>query len=94
MKQNELEKNIRKFALIHNIPYEQCRPIPKSELKNGITYQGICRNANEAIWDVDAFIYTRHKFGTTYLETINHYEDDDGYDVFVPIQITKENQNQ
>lgn len=94
MEQNELEQNIREFASEHNIPYEQCRPIPKSELRNGITYKGNCRNTDEAIWDVDAFIYTRYKFGTTYLDTIKHYEDDDGYDVFVPIQITKENQNQ
>ena len=26
------------------------------------------------------------KFGTDYIEEINHYEDDDGYDVFVPIE--------
>ena len=94
MEQNELEQNIREFASEHNIPYEQCRPIPKSELKNGITYKGNCRNTNEAIWDIDAFIYTRYKFGTTYLETINHYEDDDGYDVFVPIEILKENKKE
>ena len=87
MKQSELEQNIREFASEHNVPVERCRPIPKSELRNGITYQGNCRNADEAIWDVDAFIYMRYKFGSTYPETINHYEDDDGYDVFVPIEI-------
>lgn len=94
MESSELEQNIREFASEHNISCEQCRPIPKSELKNGITYQGNCRNTNEAIWDLDAFIYTRYKFGTTYLETINHYEDDDGYDVFVPIEIVKENKKE
>lgn len=89
MEQQELEKNIRVFAAENNVPVEQCRAIPKSELRNGITYKGNCRNASEAIWDVDKFVYTRYKFGSTYLETINHYEDDDGYDVFVPVEIIK-----
>ena len=89
MEQDELERNIREFASEHNVPYEQCRAIPKHELRNGLTYQGNCRNASEAIWDVDKFVYTRYKFGTSYLEEINHYEDDDGYDVFVPIEIIR-----
>lgn len=89
MEQTELEQNIREFASDHNVPFEQCRAIPKSELRNGITYKGNCRNASEAIWDVDKFVYTRYKFGSTYFETINHYEDDDGYDVFVPVEIIK-----
>jgi hypothetical protein len=25
--------------------------------------------------------------GTTYIDEINHFEDDDGYDLFVPIKI-------
>lgn len=89
MEQRELDMMVREFAHENNIPIEKCRPIPKCELVNGISYKGVCRNTDEAIWDVDAFIYTRYKFGTTYLETINHYEDDDGYDVFVPIEIIK-----
>lgn len=90
MEQTELDYNIRIFADEHNVPVEQCRTIPKSELINGITYNGICRNAEEAIWDVDKFVYTRYKLGDAFLETINHYEDDDGYDVFVPIEIKKQ----
>ena len=46
-----------------------------------------CRNASEAVWDGEKFTYLRTKFGTTYTEFINHFEDDDGYDVFVPIRI-------
>ena len=94
MEQQELEKNIRVFAAENNVPVEQCRAIPKSELRNGITYRGECRNASEAIWDVDKFVYIRHKFGSSYPEEINHYEDDDGYDVFVPIEIIKENKQE
>ena len=94
MEQNELEKNIRKFALIHNIPYEQCRPIPKSELIKGEIYQGECRNSDDARWDGDKFLYARTKFGSTYLEAIHHFEDDDGYDVFVPIETIKDNKKE
>jgi hypothetical protein len=89
MEQQELDMMVREFAHENNVPIEKCRPIPKCKLVNGISYKGVCRNTDEAIWDVDAFIYTRYKFGTTYLETINHYEDDNGYDVFVPIEIIK-----
>jgi hypothetical protein len=32
------------------------------------------------------FEYKRYKFGFYYDEDINHYEDDDGYDVFVPFE--------
>ena len=62
-------------------------PIKKSELVEGQTYKGICRNADKAIWNGNQFVYTRRKFGTEYSEKINHYEDDDGYDVFVPIKL-------
>lgn len=61
-------------------------PINKSELEVGKEYSGECRNANKAIWNGEKFIYTRYKFGIKYQEKINHYEDDDGYDVFVPIK--------
>ena len=89
MEQQELDNLVREFAHENNVAVELCRPVPKTELVNGISYKGICRNTDEAIWDVDAFIYTRYKFGTSYVEAINHYEDDDGYDVFVPIEIIR-----
>jgi hypothetical protein len=31
-------------------------------------------------------INTRWKFGTSYVDSVNHFEDDDGYDLFVPIR--------
>lgn len=65
----------------------RCGGIPKNELIIGKTYIGDCRNATEAIWDGKVFKYMRTKFGSTYEEEINHFEDDDGYDVFVPIKI-------
>ena len=62
--------------------------IPKKDLKDGHLYQGSCRNADEALWNAEkqCFIYWRTKFGSTYQEEINHFEDDDGYDLFVPIK--------
>ena len=65
----------------------RCGGIPKNELIIGKIYIGDCRNATEAIWDGKVFKYMRTKFGLTYEEEINHFEDDDGYDVFVPIKI-------
>ena len=65
----------------------RCGGIPKDKLIVGKTYIGDCRNATEAVWNGKTFTYMRTKFGTTYPEDINHFQDDDGYDVFVPIKI-------
>lgn len=64
----------------------RCGAIPKSQLEVGATYIGSCRNASEAVWLGDKFEYQRYKFGDTFPETINHFEDDNGYDLFVPIK--------
>ena len=63
--------------------------IPLHNLEVGKTYIGECRNASEAVWQGDKFEYMRTKFGTTYPEKINHFQNDDGYDVFVPIKVKK-----
>lgn len=65
----------------------RCGGIPKEELIVGERYIGSCRNAREAVWNGKRFTYMRTKFRTTYLEDINHFQDDDGYDVFVPIKM-------
>ena len=65
----------------------RCGGIPKEELIVGETYIGSCRNASEAIWNGENFTYMRTKFGYTYAEDINHFQDDDGYDVFVPLKL-------
>ena len=71
----------------------RCGGIPKKELVIGETYIGDCRNSNEAEWNGKKFVYQRTKFGFTYPEEINHFEDDDGYDLFVPIKIKKSEKN-
>ena len=72
--------NFRQYVKEHVIP------IPKSELVVGQEYPGHCRNSSKATWDGSKFHYQRYKFGTLIDDSINHYEDDNGYDVFVPIK--------
>lgn len=64
----------------------RCGGIPKSQLKSHTTYIGSCRNTTEAEWTGKNFIYCRHKWGTEYIDDVNHFEDDDGYDLFIPIK--------
>ena len=68
----------------------RCGAIPKDKLIKGKTYFGSCRNADKAIWLGDQFEYIRHKWGDSYPEKINHFEDDNGYDLFVPIREIKD----
>lgn len=62
--------------------------IKKKDLIHGSYYSGTCRNASEARWDKDHnhFVYWRYKFGETFLEEIDHPEDDRGFDTFKPEQ--------
>ena len=65
--------------------------IRKEDLIDGATYEGICRNADEAIWDeiADSFVYDRLKMGHTFDDWIKHIQDDDRYDIFIPILLKK-----
>jgi hypothetical protein len=63
----------------------RCGAIPKYKLEVGKEYSGRCRNTNVATWNGKQFEYTRYKFGTSFIETINHFEDDNGSDLFVPL---------
>jgi len=87
MEQSELETNVCVFAHENNVSPENVRVIKKSELVVGQTYNGVCRNADHAVWKGECFEYYRYKFGSWFKEEINHFEDDDGYDVFVPMEV-------
>lgn len=67
--------------------------IPKRELIDGAWYVGSCRNASEAQWDEkqEKFVYRRYKFVDWFIEEINHPEDDDGCDCFIPYKIKVRN---
>jgi len=92
------EDDIQSVPIVKKEDYEniiipniiRCGGIPKDKLIVGKTYIGNCRNATEAVWDGEKFTYMRTKFGSTYPETINHFQDDDGYDLFVPLKIKDE----
>jgi len=64
----------------------ECGSIPKDEVQIGVYYYGKCRNSDVAMWDGQEFQYMRYKFGWRQ-DKINHFEDDNGYDLFVPIRI-------
>ena len=60
--------------------------IRKSDLVDGEYYYGHCRNSKCARWSTanQEFTYMRTKFNDRFPDIINHPEDDDGYDLFVP----------
>lgn len=66
--------------------------IRKKDLVDGQFYAGDHRRATIAKWDAkqNKFIYNRTKFNMTYEDDCNHFEDDDGYALFVPIRIATE----
>ena len=62
--------------------------IPKADLVDGKFYFGEYRNANVGKWiaEKNVFEHWRYKFGFR-LDTCNHFEDDNGYALFVPIRL-------
>lgn len=72
--------------------YKNGAIIRKEDLVNGVLYFGECRNADIAYWskDLNKFIYKREKFGQKFFETIEHPEDENGFDVFIPHLPVKE----
>ena len=63
----------------------RCGAIPKEKLEIDCFYKGSCRNATIAQWNGEKFIYERKKYNFKFNETINHFQDDDGHDLFVPL---------
>lgn len=64
----------------------RCGAIPKDKLKVGTVYEGTCRNTDKATWNGEHFVYKRYKFGQWQDDKINHFQDDNGYDLFVPLK--------
>ena len=65
----------------------KCGAIPKNDLIVGKDYIGNCRNSGIAKWNGEQFEYNRTKWGFSYKDKINHFEDDNGFDLFVPIKL-------
>jgi hypothetical protein len=64
--------------------------IPKKDLVEDQYYIGEHRNAQVAKWNGKEFVYMRTKFQNVFEDTCNHFEDDDGFALFVPIGIGTE----
>lgn len=61
--------------------------IPKKDLSKGKYYYGKCRNGRVALWNGHEFVYMRDFWGRSFFpEEINHLEDDEGFDVFIPLK--------
>lgn len=88
----KLEKKEFEEIVVKNLI--RCGAIPKDKLVPGKEYIGGCRNSSRAKWNGKYFTYVRHKFGTSYIDTVNHFQDDDGFDLFVPIKDTDEWKNE
>jgi hypothetical protein len=70
--------------------------LKRTELKDGRYYLGYCRNAVVAQWDQGSkrFFHVRTKFGSRFIESIPHPEDDGGYDIFVPVKRVRPTEEQ
>lgn len=67
--------------------------VRREDLRDGVWYAGLCRNASLAVWDAEkgVFWYLRWKWhGPPFAESIHHLADDDGYDLFVPMAVVDE----
>ena len=69
--------------------YIKAGALPKSKLKVGSWYIGNCRNTNMAQWTGREFRFIRDKMSGSYIDTLNHFEDDDHYDLFVPFKLVE-----
>jgi len=69
--------------------------VAKKDLKKNHYYYGKCRNARVALWNGYEFIYMRQQGNLTfYPEEIFHLEDDNGYDLFVPLKVVDPTEEQ
>lgn len=68
--------------------------IQKKDLIDGKFYLGDHRRAVIAKWNSNKneFEYNRIKFSSVFVDTCNHFEDDNGYALFVPIKEVTEEQ--
>lgn len=60
----------------------RCGALTKDNLIPGKTYIGSCKNSNEALWVGDHF----EVYFNDIIQKLNHFQDDDGYDLFVPLK--------
>jgi hypothetical protein len=66
--------------------------IPKKDLIDGQVYIGQHRRCVAGKWNanIQKFLYNREKWGGTITDDCNHFEDDNGFALFVPIRLGTE----
>jgi len=65
---------------------KRCGAITLKDLVINKVYLGNYRNGNIGKWNGEQFEVYREKFGNRFIDTCNHFEDDDNYALFVPIK--------
>jgi len=80
------EKEYQEFYVVKLI---EAGAIPKKDLVDGQIYHGQHRRCRFARWNENdqEFEYWRNKFGQWFIDTCNHFQDDDGSALFVPIKL-------
>lgn len=66
--------------------------IAKKDLIVDQIYIGDHRQARVAKWNGKEFVYNRTKFNNVYEDKCNHFEDDDGFALFVPLRVGNEDE--
>lgn len=81
----ELPRELTRFHIAKLI---KCGAIEKEELKDGVWYYGDYRNAKFGLWDAEKeqFKIQRYKHGRYRWDTCYHFQDDDGFALFVPLR--------
>ena len=60
----------------------EATPMQKADLIAGSYYIGVSRNAQVARWTGSEFRHWREKWGTQFIDTLKHRDDEDVFDVF------------
>lgn len=68
--------------------YIEAGAIAKEDLISGGWYIGQSRSTNIAQWfpKPGRFYFIRYKMDGKYVDDIHHFQDDNGYDVFIPFK--------
>lgn len=100
LKKFEHPKDIPEIPIVNKNEYNEyyipkliaAGAIPKDQLIDKQVYIGKHRRCYVAKWNKEknVFEYRRNKFGHIYTDTCYHFQDDDGFALFVPIKLGTE----
>ena len=64
--------------------------LPRAQLEIGARYRCEARNFTEGVWTGDVFVYTRHKFGKSFIDCELYWDDDEHYGTVKPLEKIEE----